>query len=101
MQKRKPIPELSDAEEASIQQGIAGDPDNPEWTAEDFANAKPFAEVFPELAKSIQDDGVEVIGDPTVSKVVALDRRVIEKFESEGGDWQERINEILRKAVGL
>lgn len=75
--------------------------DNPQWTAEDFANAKPFAEVFPELAKSIQDDGVEVIGDPTVSKVVALDRRVIEKFQSEGGDWQERINEILRKAVGL
>jgi uncharacterized protein (DUF4415 family) len=24
--------------------------DNPEWTAEDFARAKPFAEVFPELA---------------------------------------------------
>jgi hypothetical protein len=23
--------------------------DNPEWTAEDFAKAKPFAEVFPEL----------------------------------------------------
>ena len=22
--------------------------DNPEWTAEDFAKAKPFAEVFPE-----------------------------------------------------
>jgi hypothetical protein len=27
--------------------------DNPEWTAEDFARAKPFAEVFPELAASI------------------------------------------------
>ena len=28
--------------------------DNPEWTKEDFANAKPFAEVFPELAASIR-----------------------------------------------
>jgi uncharacterized protein (DUF4415 family) len=28
--------------------------DNPEWTAEDFARAKPFAEVFPELAASIR-----------------------------------------------
>src|SRR3954453_582575 len=26
--------------------------DNPEWTAEDFAKAKPFTEVFPELAAS-------------------------------------------------
>jgi len=101
MQKRKPIPELSDAEEASIQQGIAGDPDNPEWTAEDFANAKPFAEVFPELAKSIAEEGIVVVGDPKLNKIVALDRKVVEKFESEGGDWQERINEILRKAVGL
>jgi uncharacterized protein (DUF4415 family) len=29
--------------------------DNPEWTAEDFARAKPFAEVFPELAASIRN----------------------------------------------
>ena len=28
---------------------------NPEWTAEDFARAKPFAEVFPELAASIRE----------------------------------------------
>jgi hypothetical protein len=27
--------------------------DNPEWTAEDFARAKPFVEVFPKLAASI------------------------------------------------
>jgi hypothetical protein len=28
--------------------------DNPEWTKEDFATTKPFAEVFPELAASIR-----------------------------------------------
>jgi hypothetical protein len=27
----------TDEEEAAIQRGIATDPDNPEWTAEDFA----------------------------------------------------------------
>ena len=101
MQKRKPIPELSDAEEARIQHGIVKDPDNPQWTAEDFAKAKPFAEVFPELAKSIAAEGVVVVGDPKASKIVALDRRVVEKFQSQGDDWQERINDILRKAVGL
>ena len=28
--------------------------DNPEWTEEDFRNAKPFDEVFPELMESIR-----------------------------------------------
>src|SRR5262245_16404542 len=30
--------------------GIAADPDNPEWTAQDFHRAKPFATVFPGMA---------------------------------------------------
>jgi uncharacterized protein (DUF4415 family) len=75
--------------------------DNPQWTTEDLAEAKPFAEAFPELAKSMAEEGVVVVGDPKVSKIVALDRKVVEKFQSEGGDWQGRINDILRKAVGL
>ena len=75
--------------------------DNPEWTAEDFRNAKTFAEVFPDLAKRIEEDEAVVVGDPRLNKVVALDRRVVEKFQSQGDDWQERINEVLRKAVGL
>jgi uncharacterized protein (DUF4415 family) len=74
--------------------------DNPEWTAEDFREAKPFAEMFPELARSLAD-GDTVVGDPKLTKLVALDRRVVEKFESQGGDWRERMNEVLRKAVGL
>jgi hypothetical protein len=36
----------------------AGDPreasDNPEWTPKDFAKARPFAEVLPDLAASIR-----------------------------------------------
>jgi len=98
---RKPIPEISDEEEARIRLGIAQDPENPDWTAEDFRNARPFAEVFPELAKSLREGDAVVVGDPALNKVVALDRRVVEKFQSQGGDWQERINEVLRKAVGL
>jgi hypothetical protein len=43
---------LSDAEEARIQAGIAADPDNPEWTSQDFRRAKPFAKAFPSLAES-------------------------------------------------
>ena len=28
--------------------------DIPEWTAEDFARARPFAEVFPDMAAAIE-----------------------------------------------
>lgn len=101
MQNRKTVPEITDEEEARIQRGIALDPDNPEWTAEDFREAKPFAEMFPELARSLADGDTVIVGDPKLNKLVALDRRVVEKFESQGGDWRERINEVLRKAVGL
>jgi len=101
MQKHKIIPELTDEEEARIQRGIGEDPENPEWTAEDFRNAKPFAEVFPELARSIAENGVTVVGDPKVNDVVVLDPDVAKKLRSQGKDWQARGNAILRKALGL
>jgi hypothetical protein len=44
---------LTDEEEARIQAGIASDPDNPELTDEQIAMARPFREVFPELADAI------------------------------------------------
>jgi hypothetical protein len=44
-------PALSDAAEARVQAGIAADPDNPEWTALDFQNAKPLKTVFPALSE--------------------------------------------------
>ncbi len=47
---------LSD-EEARIQAGIALDPDNPEWTEKDFKAAKPFADVFPEMATAPRKRG--------------------------------------------
>ena len=32
------------------------DPDNPEWTEEDFARARPFKEVFPDLYEAMTRD---------------------------------------------
>lgn len=49
--RRKPRA-LSDAEEVRIQAGIAADPENPEWSEQDFRRAKPFVKAFPALAKS-------------------------------------------------
>jgi hypothetical protein len=52
--KFKDIPPLTDEEEARIQRQIAGDPDAPEATDEQIAQARTFAEVFPDLAESIK-----------------------------------------------
>ncbi|KKB76627.1 hypothetical protein VW35_17830 [Devosia soli] len=32
---------------------------------------------------------------------IRLDRAVLEHFQDDGPGWQERINEVLRKAAGL
>lgn len=94
--------EISDEEEARIQAGIAEDADNSEWTAEDFRNAKPFAEVFPELTESIRRSrGRPVADNPKKQVTLRLDSDVVAKFRAGGSGWQSRINDILRKAAGL
>ena len=74
--------------------------DNPEWTAEDFARARPFAEVFPDLAESIRRDGI-VAGPAHEFLTLRLDPEVIEHFKGSGPGWEARINAALRKAAGL
>ena len=71
--------------------------DNPEWTKEDFAAAKPFAEVFPELAASIRK---EREGEPDSTKRLVslrLSGEVIDKYKAGGAGWQSRIDADLRK----
>lgn len=74
--------------------------DNPEWTAEDFASAKPFAEVFPEMAASIRRRGP---GRRPKKEVVTLrlDPDVLAAYKADGPGWQSRVNETLRQAKKL
>ena len=75
--------------------------DNPEWTKEDFAKAKPFAEVFPELAASIRR-GRGPNKAPTKKLVsLRLSPEVLDHFRSKGRGWQSKIDEVLRKAAGI
>ena len=76
--------------------------DNPEWTAEDYANARPFREVFPDLAASI--DAKRKAGRPkatapkqTIALRVAPD--VLAAFKATGPGWQTRMQEALRDWV--
>lgn len=71
--------------------------DSPEWTAEDFAKAKPFAEVFPDLAASIRR-GRGPNKAPTKKLVsLRLSREVIDKYKAGGDGWQSRIDADLRR----
>jgi uncharacterized protein (DUF4415 family) len=96
---KKPLPPISDEEEQRIQRGIEQDPDNAEWTAEDFAKARPFREVFPELAASIdRARGRPRSDNPKRQVSIRLDSDVIEKFKATGKGWQARMNAVLKAA---
>jgi uncharacterized protein (DUF4415 family) len=86
---RRRLRPLTDAEEERIQAGIAEDPDNPEWTAEDFARAKPFAEVFPDLAASIRRArGRPRVEAPKQAVTLRLSPATVEKYKAMGRDWR-------------
>jgi len=73
--------------------------DTPELTAADVAQARPFAEAFPDLAVSMRKGrGPNKV--PTKKLVsLRLSPDVIAYFKATGAGWQSRIDETLRKAV--
>jgi uncharacterized protein (DUF4415 family) len=74
---------------------VVFDDDNPEWTKEDFAKAKPLS-AFPELEAALKRRG----GRPSQDKqqvTLRIDRDVLERFKAGGPGWQTRINDALRK----
>jgi uncharacterized protein (DUF4415 family) len=71
--------------------------DNPEWTKEDFAKAKPFAEVFPELAASIRKRRGPNKAPTKRLVSLRLSGEVIEKYKAGGAGWQSRIDADLRR----
>lgn len=100
MAEKRKARSVSDAEEARIQAGMAADRANQEWSAEDFARAKPFADAFPELAESRRGRGPQK--EPTkVAVSLRLSREVVERFKAGGPGWQSRMDDALKKAAGI
>ncbi|SMC96627.1 BrnA antitoxin family protein [Rhizobium sp. RU36D] len=77
--------------------------DNPELTDEQIAELRPFREVFPDLAAAIEKKlaGRPKSDNPKRAISIRLDAEVIDRFKATGDGWQSRMNEALRKAVGL
>jgi uncharacterized protein (DUF4415 family) len=80
------------------------DDDNPEWTKDDFARARPAAEVLPEfIGKNATQElvrrgrGRPKKADRKVNQTLRLDQDVLEAFREEGSGWQARINQVLRE----
>ncbi|MBB4041988.1 uncharacterized protein (DUF4415 family) [Microvirga flocculans] len=73
--------------------------DNPEWTDEDFARAKPLAEVLPELAEAAKRPGRPKSENPKVPVSLRLEPDVLAAYQKLGKGWQVRINEVLRAGM--
>ena len=81
------------------------DEENPEWTAETSARAKPVW-AFPELVAVLQHHGK--LGRPPLDQAekkqrvtLYLDPDVLAQLKQGGKGWQTRANAALRKALGL
>lgn len=81
------------------------DSDNPEWTDEDFARARPASELLPKLfGTQIAQTMLKPRGRPRSEVVkeritIRLDADVLEAFRSTGKGWQTRMNDAMRDWV--
>lgn len=80
--------------------------DNPEWTDEDFARARPMTD-FPELAAvlplMVRSRGRPVLA-PEVRKQkvnIRLSPDVLSALRASGAGWQTRADELLRSGLKL
>jgi uncharacterized protein (DUF4415 family) len=78
------------------------DDENPEWTDEDFSRARPAHEVLPaEALKAFPRTRGAQVAPKKVPVSIRLSPEVVARFKAQGPGWQTRIDEILKKAVGL
>ncbi|WP_375402733.1 BrnA antitoxin family protein [uncultured Sphingomonas sp.] len=79
--------------------------DNPEWTEEEFTRARPASEMHPPhvVAALVRKPG-RPLGSTTSTRqqvTLRLEREVLTRLRATGPGWQTRVNEALRKVVGL
>jgi uncharacterized protein (DUF4415 family) len=81
------------------------DEENPEWTEEDFRQARPARDVLPEIvgrktADEMLRRGLSQEAEPKESITIQLDADVIRHFKESRQGWQDKINEALRQWIG-
>ena len=73
-------------EEAEIARQIAENPDEAEWTDEDWANAKSTEELFPEAAQWHRDHKAALAAGLIEQLTITLDRDTINWFKTQTGE---------------
>lgn len=73
--------------------------DNPPWTDDELAAARPFAEVFPELAASARRARGPQRHPTKVRVTIRLDRGTVDAFKATGPGWQTRLDAALKKVA--
>ena len=87
-------------EENAILVGIARDPDNPEWTDEDWARARPAIEIDPDLVKAHRRARAQGKKIPMIEHVsIPLDAHLVRRLEKSDPNWKTRVNDILLKTL--
>ena len=73
--------------------------ENPEWTEEDFARARPFKEVFPEQFKAWKRMGRPPVAAPKVHIGFRLAADVVAGIRATGKGYNARVEKVLRNAL--
>lgn len=77
------------------------DDENPEWTAQSAAEARPFADLFPgRLAPTRRDGGTGASPEPIDGRLpLWLAADVVESLRATGSDFGARAERVLRDAL--
>ncbi len=78
---------------------MSNDGDNPEWTDEDFARAKPFGEVFPQQHAAWKNRGRPPAATPKVHIGFRLAADVVAGIRASGRGYNARVEQVLREAL--
>ncbi len=71
-------------------------------TDDELSKMRPFDEVFPDLAEAIRRGrGRPRMDNPKKQVTLRLDAEVLERLRASGKGWQGRVNDVLKKVVGL
>jgi uncharacterized protein (DUF4415 family) len=80
---------------------VTFDEENPEWTEADFKKARPASELPAEVLGAFpRTRGIQKAAKK-VPVYIRLSPEAVERFKADGPGWQTRIDDVLKKAVGL
>lgn len=76
------------------------DDENPEWTAESAAEARPFSEMFPaQFAAWKNRGGRPPAANPKVHIGFRLSAEVVAAIRSTGRGYNARVDKVLKEAI--